>query len=357
MKNKIIITILSILFLITTSLGIWGFILNNKSNSNKPTPSEKPQNEKITYTYYLENEEVESIPTNQIIYNEDGTTELDVKYIFKKHNCTEGLNGTFNSNTWKFDLSDTTTNKGNCSLYFVNSKYNVTFTLKNAIESEENNSVIEREKDGIFKFIPNDGYVYSEATCSNNKVPQWDEKNNILTINAIMSDVNCEVTFNRKQLKINVVVKNGKGNTTETVYYGDSKSIIVEPNEGYKSAKVNCTNNQTATFDNNTINFNKLTDNTSCTITFQRLALVNYKLNVSNPTEFDNISLVSDVNQSIEIGKDGKIILRSTDGTTPSLSCGDTIPTSNELESTDQAKTIEYIFYNMSKDVTCQIVK
>ena len=67
--------------------------------------------------------------------------------------------------------------------------------------------------------------------------------------------------------------------------------------------------------------------------------------------------MVSDINQSIEIGKDGKIILRSTDGSTPKLSCGDSIPTTTELESTDQNKTIEYVFYNMSKDITCQIIK
>ena len=110
-----------------------------------------------------------------------------------------------------------------------------------------------------------------------------------------MSDVNCDISFNRKQIKINVVVKNGKGNTTESVYYGDSKSIIVEPNDGFKNAKVSCTNGQTATFDNNTINFTSLTSDTSCTITFQKLAVVNYKLNVSNPTEFENISLIASI--------------------------------------------------------------
>lgn len=356
MKNKIIIIVLSILFIASTSLGVLGFILKSKIPLSNPTPNVDTPKDGITYTYYLEDEEINEIPTNTIIYNEDGTTELDTKYLFKKHTCSEGLTGSFNTNTWKFDITNNV-KKGHCKLYFVNSKYKVTFTLKNAIESEENNPIVEREKDGIFKLIPNEGYTYKEATCTNNKIPQWDDKNNTLTINAIMSDVNCDISFNRKQLKINIVVKNGKGNTTENIYYGDSKSIIVEPNEGYKNAKVSCTNNQTATFDNNTINFTSLTNDTSCTITFQKLAVVNYKLNVSNPTEFENISLISDVNQSIEIGKDGKIILRSTDGSTPKLSCGDSIPTTTELESTDQNKTIEYVFYNMSKDITCQIIK
>lgn len=354
MKNKKITIILSILFIISTFLGLYGLIL--KYTLNKKPIYIDEQNNKITYNYYLENELIEDIPTNKIIYNEDGTSELDIKYLFKKHTCSEGINGNFNNSTWKFEI-DGSNAKGSCDLYFVNAKYKVTFTLKNAIESEENNSIVEREKDGIFKLIPNDGYEYNESTCSNNKIAQWDEKTNTLTLNAIMSDVNCDVTFNRKQLKINVVVKNGKGNTTETIFYGDSKSIIVEPNEGYKNAKVSCTNNQTAVFDNNTVSINTLTNDTTCTITFQKLALVYYKLNVSNPEEFDTITLISDENQSIEIGKEGTIILRSTDGTTPNLSCGDTIPTSKELESTDQTKTIEYGFYNMSKDVTCQIIK
>ena len=355
MKNKIIIIVLSILFVTSTSLGVIGFIIQSKTPSSNPRPNIDTPKDGITYTYYLEDEEIDSIPTNQIIYNEDGTTELDTKYLFKKHTCSEGLIGSFNTNTWKFNITNNV-KEGHCKLYFVNSRYRVSFTLKNAIESEENNPIVEREKDGIFKLIPNEGYVYNEATCTNNKIPQWDEKTNTLTINAIMSDVNCDISFNRKQLKINIVVKNGKGNTTENVYYGDSKSIIVEPNDGFKNAKVSCTNEQTATFDNNTINFTSLTSDTSCTITFQKLAVVNYKLNVSNPTEFENISLISDINQSIEIGKDGKIILRSTDGSVPKLSCGDSIPATNELESTDQNKTIEYVFYNMSKDVTCQII-
>ena len=68
------------------------------------------------------------------------------------------------------------------------------------------------------------------------------------------------------------------------------------------------------------------------------------------------LSIIVAVANNNVIGKDGKIVLRSTDGTTPTLSCGDSIPTTNELESTDQNKTIEYVFYNMSKDVTCQII-
>lgn len=358
MKNKVIIIILFILFTISISCGIYGFILNkqiSKNPSNTETPNKTTN--KIVYNYYLENEPVLDIPTNPTITNEDGTTTIDTKYIFKKYTCTNDITGSFNTDSWNFVIENDKKTEGTCDLYFVKAKYDVTFTLTNAIEDENNIKNIDRETDGKFVLIPNDGYTFKDAICSNNKEAQWDSTTNTLIISAIMSDISCQVNFERKQLKANIVVKNGSGNTTETVYYGDSKTIFVEPNDGYKDAKISCTNKQTATFDNNTIIFDKLTSDTTCTITFQKIAMVNHKLIVSNPTEYTEITLISDTEQAIETGKEGKIILRSTDGSTPTLSCGDNIPTSKELESQDSTKTIEFSFYNMSNDITCQIIK
>jgi hypothetical protein len=264
----------------------------------------------------------------------------------------------FNNEKWEFVIEENSqTKKGTCELYFVKAKYNVTFILKNAIEDETNQKVIDRETDGIFKFIPNDGYIYKSTICSNNKEPIWNDKDKSLTINAIMSDTNCEVEFERKQLKVNIVVKNGNGNTTETVFYGDSKTIIVEPKDGYQNAKVSCTNKQVATFDNNTVIIDKLTNDTTCTITYQQLPKVNYKITISNPKEFENITLITDIEQAFETGKEGKVILRATDGSSPKLDCGDNIPTTKELDSEGSTKTIEFSFYNMSNNVTCKIIK
>ena len=44
------------------------------------------------------------------------------------------------------------------------------------------------------------------------------------------------------------------------------------------------------------------------------------------------------------VGKDGKIVVRAMNGATPTLNCGDSIPTTNELESSENTKTIEQIF-------------
>lgn len=358
MKDKIIMIILFILFTICITCGIYGLILNLRYKSGTPNlPGIVVQNN-ITYKYFLENEEVKEIPTNKIISTNPDDFEKNKDYIFKKYTCSDGISGNFNNEKWEFVIENNNDNKkGTCELYFVKSKYNVTFTLKNAIEDETNLKVIDRETDGIFKFVPNDGYIYKSTTCSNNKEPIWNEKDKSLTINAIMSDTNCEVEFERKQLKVNVIVKNGSGNTTETVFHGDGKTIIVSPKDGYQNAKVSCTNKQVATFDNNTIIIDKLTNDTTCTVTYQQIPKVNYKISISNPNEFPNITLISDAEQAFETGKEGTVILRATDGSNPTLSCGDNIPTSKELDSDGTTKTIEFSFYNMSNNVTCKIVK
>lgn len=361
MKDKIIMIILFILFTICITCGIYGLILNIKFKSGNPNnpniPGTSIQNN-ITYKYYLESEEVNEIPKNTITSTKPDDIEKEKDYIFKKYTCTNGISGMFNNEKWEFVIENNNDNtKGTCDLYFVKSKYNVTFTLKNAIEDENNLKIIDRETDGIFKFIPNDGYIYKSTTCTNNKEPIWNDKDKSLTINAIMSDTNCEVEFERKQLKINVIVKNGNGNTTETVFYGDGKTIIISPKDGYQNAKVSCTNKQTATFDNNTIIIDKLTNDTTCTVTYQAIPKVNYKISISNPKEFPEITLISDSEQAFETGKEGKVILRATDGSTPTLNCGDNIPTSKILDSDGTTKTIEFSFYNMSNNVTCQIIK
>ena len=356
MKNKIIMIVLFIVFTICITCGIYGLILNLRSETNNPKEPEKIIN--MTYKYFLENEEIFEMPINTIISTNTDDISNNINFIFKKYICSEGITGRFDEEKWQFIVDkNPDINEGTCDLHFVKARYDITFSLKNAIEDETNPKTIERETDGIFKFIPNDGYIYKTSTCTNNKEPIWNDTDKSLTINAIMNDINCEIEFERKQLKINVVVKNGNGDTTETIFYGEGKTIIVEPKEGYQNAKVTCTNNQIATFDNNTIIIDKLTNDTICTVTYQAIPKVNYKITISNPTEFPDITLISDPEQDFEIGKEGKVILRATDGTTPNLNCGDNIPTSKELNSEGSTKTIEFSFYNMSNDVTCKIIK
>ena len=76
-------------------------------------------------------------------------------------------------------------------------------------------------------------------------------------------------------------VKNGQGSTTENAKYGESVSAVVEANEGYDSPKIECTNNQEPTLENNRLTIEKLTDNTTCTVTFNKVKETKYKLTIN----------------------------------------------------------------------------
>ena len=324
----------------------------DKQEKNNEKPVIKPEHNGITYKYYIEDEEVQNMPQNKIITNEDGTTTIDELYIYKKYSCTNNLNGNFDKENWKFIPEKEV--KETCSLYFVKSKYNVKINLNNAIEDETNSNIIKREENAVFKIIPNEGYIFKDVLCTNNKEATWNEKNNTLTLDVVMQDTECNLNFERKQLKINLTVKNGIGSITENVYYGDNKTIIVSPNEGYNNGTVTCTNNQTVTFDNNTVNFEKITNNTTCTLTYEKQALKTFTLNMEDTANNPNISIISEKIQSIKENETGKIILR-TNQDIPQLNCGSVIPNVKEIESTDGAKTIEYVFHQMTSNITCKI--
>lgn len=353
-NHKIIIIALSILSILFISCGIFGFILHKKEkNTQIEKPAIVPQSNTVTYKYYLENEEMNDIPKNKTITNEDGTTETETLYIYKKFSCQNGTEGDFNLDKWKFTPKEE--KRDVCSLYFVKSKYNIKLNINNAIESEENIHIIDRENNGVFKITPNEGYIFNKVTCTNSKEATWNEKDKTLTLNVVMQDTECDVNFEKKQLKINLTVKNGTGSITENVYYGDSKSIIVTPNQGFKEGKLSCTNNQIFTFNNNTIYFEKLTNNTTCTLTYSKEKINTFSLDISDLENNETISLISEKTQTIKSGETGKIILRTTEKNTPQLNCSGIIPNINEIEKTENSKTIEYIFYDINQNITCKV--
>ena len=124
MKNKALIISLSILLVLTTSCSIIGYIRhnnNNEINNNKPTIS-------ITYEYYLENLLVSKMPTN-VAYDENGNIISDDLYEFTNYQCSNGLTGTFDKESWLFTPDDEKSSI--CELYFVNAYYNVDIIITN----------------------------------------------------------------------------------------------------------------------------------------------------------------------------------------------------------------------------------
>lgn len=350
MKNKTIILVLIILFTISLGCGVIGLVKHNENGNKTPNT---PKTE-IKYNYYLEDLKVDSIPKNKTVTDENVISTTETIYIFKKYLCTNNLTGDFNTTKWEF--VPTSNIDSTCDLYFVKAKYEVDLNVINGVEDEKNLKEIDRETDGVFKITPNEGYQFKEAICSNDKEASWDVSTNTLTLNAIMSNVACNVKFEKKELKIGISVTNGVGNTTESVFYGDSKSIVVEPKDGYNNPKINCTNDQSASFNNNSLSFEKVTNNSSCKVIFQKIPIISYNLIITNPVEKENVSIISgNEKQSIVSGKDGKITLKSNDGKTPTLNCGDTIPVTNILEELELSKTIEFTFYSVTKNITCTI--
>lgn len=365
MKNKGMLFLLSTLFLIATAGAGIGFYYSSNMPA-KPIPEENIKG-KVVYKYYLEDEEVKEMPRNNVIAenidNETADLENDQKeeenenksendtevlYKFLKFSCTNDLTGTFDEDKWEFipvEEKDST-----CSLYFVNAKYPVTLTIINGTADENNPRYIEREENGTFKINPHEGYEYKDSVCSDNKEVVWNSSNNTLLISAITKEVSCKVNFSIQTLSAKITVINGSGNTTENVEYGESVEAVVEAKDGYEKPKIECTNKQTARFENNKVIIEKLTKNTECKITFNPVPVPKYKLSIDFlPNQVQVVS--GSLSQNIESGKDGSFVLKTDEEYTSTIDCGGVIPNEERLDS----YTVKYTFLSMTKDISCKV--
>lgn len=333
--KKILIIFLSMCFLLTTSASVIGYIEHKKQIEEE---NNTPVN-LITYEYYFENEKQDVMPTN---------TNGEVKYIFSKYICTNNLIGIFDSNLWKFTPSEDKT--ATCSLYFVKSQYEVEITATNGIvqNDEDGKFLVPRENDGSFVVIPNEGYKYKNVVCSNENEAVFDISTNTLTISSVMEDISCQVNFEIKKLKAKINVVNGTGSTTETQKYGSDINVIVKAKEGYEKPTVKCTNNQNASIKNNTLTISKITDNTTCTVTYKKEKPVTYNLKITILS--DKLTIVSgNTSQQIKKGSDGRFSVKPQEGYKVSLKCN--VNPSESIEDPDG--TVNYVFLSVSKDISC----
>ena len=79
MKNKGMLVILIIMFIIAITGGIIGFL---ESKKNKPNTPDNNKTGTITYKYFLEEEEVEEMPVNEKIIDENGVEITNEIYSF-----------------------------------------------------------------------------------------------------------------------------------------------------------------------------------------------------------------------------------------------------------------------------------
>lgn len=347
MKIKGLKIILIILVLLTGSMGVVGYMQSKKQQTNKPNEDIN----KITYEYYLEDELQEKMPINMPNATDENGNNIvsEPTYQFSRFTCTNDLTGDFDVDNWKFIPKENKTST--CKLYFVKSNYTITLTITNGIEDENNQKTIQREKDGKFIIKPNEGYIFKASMCSDNKEGFWDESTNTFTLNAVMKDITCKIDFEIKNLQADITVVNGKGNTTEKANYGESITAIIEPNIGYEKAKIDCTNNQTGIFSSNKFTISKLTDNTKCTITFEKTPVIKHtiKVIIDDNTKYS----ISSGSESISVdnGNTGTFSIKSLDGSKPTISC--TINPSSD--DTIDSNTYKYTFLNVKSDITCNI--
>ncbi len=345
MKHKGLFVFLLLLFFIAAGGAGLGYYQNSKRGETKPVT---PETGKVNYVYYLEGNKVDDIPTNEKVTDEDGNVTTQNTYIFLKYSCTNELSGEFDEESWKFVPA--VEKDSVCSLYFVNASYSVAFTVVNGTVSEDNPETIKREETGEFVIIPHDGYEFKEASCSGEKEATWDAKTNTLTISAITQQIFCKVNFSVKSLTAKFTVVNGTGNTSETVEYGESVTAIVEANDGYEKPKIECSNKQTATFEDNKVTIEKLTNNTECKVTFSAVPVAKHKFTIGLP---DEVSIISGSNsQDLTDGKDFTFTLEVDEEYTHTLNCGDMKPSS--VEEIDSYK-FKYTFLAVTKDIACEV--
>ena len=342
MKNKPIIIVLSILFILYTCAAIVGFI-NHKEEKTPVKP--EPNLNLVTYEYYIDDVSVQEAPVN----------DEENKYVYSHSDCDNNMILNFDNENWSFDVKNKS--EGVCRLYFNKGTYEVTLTTTNGLitqgETQDTGYIfkVDRLTDGQFVILPNEGYKFKEATCANDKQAIYDESTNTLSINSITEDIACKVDFEVKNLTVEITVKNGEGTTTQNADYGKSISAVVKANEGYEKPKIECTNNQEYTYENNEFSIPKLTDNTKCTVTFNKVPTVTYNLKIEGLPE--EVTITSgNTEQSIVSGKDGKFSLKAEDGYTIVLDCNGVQPSDEKV---DPDGTITYTFLGITKNITCNV--
>lgn len=350
MKNKIGIAITALLFCASTAAAATGYMYDQKRNDDKPKENENKN--LVTYEYYLDDVKQDTMPQKEDIIDEFGNPTGNQKYMFSRFSCTNNISGTFDEDNWNF-ISNDETKESVCSLYFVNSQYNVTVDARGGIVTTDNPSVVQRGADVQFKITPDEGYEFkgTEIVCSNNKTASWDESTNTLSVNGVTENMACTISFEIKELRVDITVKNGTGNTTENTTYGGSISAIVEPKDEYENPTISCTNNQEAQFKDNKLIIDKLTDNTACTVTFKKVTPNSYKLSLTDIPE--EVTVTSGSNEiSVVSGGTATFTLKPNEGYDVNVDCGSIKESSKDSK---EDGSVTYNFLSVKQDINCKV--
>lgn len=284
-NKKTILIVLITLIIICLLCGTLGLIESKKEvNPNKPGDK---KDYKVTYRYYLDGEEIEEMPELEEIEiaNPDfeGSETTIPKYKYERYTCTNEVTGEFDEEKWEFnpDLTNNTT----CRLYFLNTIHEVTVKVSNGklpSNNPEEIVVVELEKDATINVLPNDGYKFEGVNCTNEVIGEYNEETKDLKISNVNINATCTITYTISDYTAEVQVQNGTVlENKKSANYGSTINFKVTPAENYTFDKVNCTNEQKATYNEETLTIKGLTNDTICTIEF-KASKYKVKLNVEN---------------------------------------------------------------------------
>lgn len=317
MKDKKAVMIsLIVLTVISLGLGVTGFLLNKNSGI---IPHDDPEEivYNVTYIYYLDGEEVETMPMNPTPTDVDpnassSTNEFDIsnKYKFETYSCTNRITGEFDSESWTF--IDSNTADGTCKLYFVSNYNKITYTANNATIKPLETDMIKRNENAVLTVTPNEGYVYEKTTCTNDESVKWNEEKKELTIENISKETSCEVSFVISKFTVEVNVENGSGSVKLVdKEYGTKIETNVAPSANYTDPTIECTNNIAGTWKDGKFVIEKITNNTVCKITFKQKVITSYTAEldlmecatIANGTNKITIQTGQDANWTIKVNE------------------------------------------------------
>ncbi len=343
-KNKKgIIALLIILFLACLTCGFLGLFQNTKKEKTPETPKEYV----VNTIYYLDNVQVEEIPTNE--FNEDGVQEIKYAFDFESTVCTNNVKWDWDEEKWTFTVNKTA--DSTCRVYFVNTKFDITVRVTGGT-LKTSDTVALRGEDHIVEIKPTAGYTYSNTVCANNEIGTWDEKTNKLTIASVLKTTTCDVLFEIEKYTVQIISENGSGSTTiEEQEYGSkvTSNVVASSGYSYSGAPV-CTNKQTATWIDGVLTIAKLTSDTVCTLTFTLTPVTPTTFTVKiNESAHITVTNSSDKSQSVGDGDNVFVGVTMQDGyAIDHVTC-----TSSETEIS--AGIIE--IHNVTKNQICTIVE
>ena len=117
------------------------------------------------------------------------------------------------------------------------------------------------------------GYTFQGwSTSSTSNTVKYTNGQNVTNLTSTNGEViNLYAVWKINTYTVKVTVTNGtiSGSTSKTVNYNTNATFTVNPTDGYSNPTITCTNNQKGTIQNNTVTVSKITNDTTCTVTYK----------------------------------------------------------------------------------------